>query len=146
MAKHTLKKLLNKCPKQFPWADWTTSLTANVQLPLIERRIVLCYGAVISINNELLPCKTARIISIVNIRGIIMPVKILVVDGSASDRLSIKNKLKEYNILSAGSSMEAVRILKEHEIHLLILCSFLILICMIWTGFFFRRFLLRTED
>ena len=75
-----------------------------------------------------------------------MPVKILVVDGSASDRLSIKNKLKEYNILSAGSSMEAVRILKEHEIHLLILCSFLILICMIWTGFFFRRFLLRTED
>ena len=51
-----------------------------------------------------------------------MPIKILLVDDSASDRLIIKNLLSEYEVLTACDGLEAMRILNEHEgINLLIL-------------------------
>lgn len=51
-----------------------------------------------------------------------MPIKILVVDDSISDRLNIKNMLSEYCILTAGDGMEAMRMLEKHDgIDLLIL-------------------------
>jgi len=51
-----------------------------------------------------------------------MPVKILVVDDSASDRLIIKNMLSDYYILTACDGVEAMRLLEENDgINILIL-------------------------
>lgn len=51
-----------------------------------------------------------------------MPIKILVVDDSVSDRLIIKNTLSEYYILTAGDGVEAMGVLEEQEgINLLLL-------------------------
>ena len=51
-----------------------------------------------------------------------MPIKILIVDDSAVDRLAIKKALNGYLILTAGDGVEALRILEEHDgIDLLIL-------------------------
>ena len=51
-----------------------------------------------------------------------MPIKILMVDDSAVDRLAIKIALYGYLILTAGDGVEALRILEEHDgIDLLIL-------------------------
>src|SRR5690554_5954286 len=54
--------------------------------------------------------------------GLVMPIKILIVDDSAVDRLAIKKALNGYLILTAGDGVEALRILEEHDgIDLLIL-------------------------
>jgi len=51
-----------------------------------------------------------------------MPIKILVVDDSASARMDIKNTLSEYCVLTACDGSEALRTLEEHDgIDLLIL-------------------------
>lgn len=51
-----------------------------------------------------------------------MSIKILVVDDSASDRLIIKNMLREYNVLVASDGLEAMRQIEKHEeINLVIL-------------------------
>jgi PAS domain S-box-containing protein len=51
-----------------------------------------------------------------------MQIKILVVDDSASDRLLIKNMLREYGILTACDGVEAMAVLEEHDgINLIIL-------------------------
>lgn len=51
-----------------------------------------------------------------------MQIKILVVDDSASDRMTIKNKLSEYCILTACDGVEAMRVLEENDgINLLVL-------------------------
>jgi PAS domain S-box-containing protein len=54
--------------------------------------------------------------------GETMQIKILVVDDSASDRLLIKNMLREYGILTACDGVEAMAVLEEHDgINLIIL-------------------------
>lgn len=51
-----------------------------------------------------------------------MPIKILVVDDSASDRLILKNMLSEYCILTARDGIDAMRMLRENDgINLLVL-------------------------
>jgi len=51
-----------------------------------------------------------------------MDIRILVVDNSVSDRLTIKNKLRQYCVLTASDGVEAMRILEEDDgINLLIL-------------------------
>ncbi|WP_074351457.1 EAL domain-containing protein [Proteiniborus sp. DW1] len=51
-----------------------------------------------------------------------MQIKILIVDDSGTDRLSIKNMLSEYYILTARDSEEAMSVLEEHDgVDLLIL-------------------------
>lgn len=44
-----------------------------------------------------------------------MPAKILVVDDSASDRLIIKNRLKEYEVMTASDGLEAMRQMDQNE-------------------------------
>lgn len=44
-----------------------------------------------------------------------MQIKILVVDDSATDRLIIKNMLKDYCVLTACDGLEAMDILHEHD-------------------------------
>lgn len=44
-----------------------------------------------------------------------MSAKILIVDDSATDRLIIKNKLTEYNILTACDGLEAMDLIEEHK-------------------------------
>ena len=41
-----------------------------------------------------------------------MDIRILVVDNSVSDRLTIKNKLRQYCVLTASDGVEAMRILE----------------------------------
>ena len=51
-----------------------------------------------------------------------MPVKILVVDDSAADRLMIEKMLSEYDLLTASDGVEAMQRINEHEeIQLIIL-------------------------
>ena len=51
-----------------------------------------------------------------------MPIKILVVNNSASDSLIIKSSLSQYSILTASDAVEAMRMLEDHDgINLLIL-------------------------
>jgi DNA-binding response OmpR family regulator len=51
-----------------------------------------------------------------------MPVKILVVDDSAADRLMIEKMLSEYDLLTASDGVEAMQRIDEHEeIQLIIL-------------------------
>ena len=51
-----------------------------------------------------------------------MPIKILVVDDSASDRLIVQSMLSEYDVLTACDGVEAMRMLEEHDgINLLVL-------------------------
>ncbi|WP_313371235.1 EAL domain-containing protein, partial [Sedimentibacter sp.] len=44
-----------------------------------------------------------------------MSIKILIVDDSATDRLNIKNKLSDYDVLTACDGIEAMRIIDEHR-------------------------------
>jgi len=54
--------------------------------------------------------------------GLAMLIKILVVNDSASDKSIIKNALGEYVVLTACDSLEAIRMLEDHDgINLLIL-------------------------
>ena len=51
-----------------------------------------------------------------------MPIKILIADDSASDRMIIKSMLSEYTILTACDGMEAMQVLERDEgINILIL-------------------------
>lgn len=51
-----------------------------------------------------------------------MPFKILIVDDSATDRLLIQNMLRDYNVISASSGYEAMRLVEEnHDIDMIIL-------------------------
>ncbi|HHY81276.1 MAG TPA: EAL domain-containing protein [Clostridiales bacterium] len=51
-----------------------------------------------------------------------MPIKILIADDSATDRLIIKNMLSDYCVLTACDGVDAIRILEDHDdINLLIL-------------------------
>jgi PAS domain S-box-containing protein len=51
-----------------------------------------------------------------------VPIKILVVNNSASDSLIIKSSLSQYSILTASDAVEAMRMLEDHDgINLLIL-------------------------
>jgi len=54
--------------------------------------------------------------------GLTMPIKVLLVDDSGTDRLIISDMLSEYCIYTACDGIEAMRTLDEHEdIDLLIL-------------------------
>ena len=44
-----------------------------------------------------------------------MPLKILIVDDSATDRLLIQKMLGRYNVITASNGFEAMRQIEEHK-------------------------------